>query len=159
MSTVWVYKFDGTVQCADIPEVPKAEIRSQLAIRIGENNILSEAKEKQQLIVPQQCGLPTGHIYAFEITQQGWALLSTGFAGPGGFELLQEEVPGAKSSIIDISEFVGKLTSSQPVFVSQLAGHSLRVLPPGAFVSKDWRPDRCNIEVNEHSVITRVWFG
>lgn len=35
----------------------------------------------------------------------------------------------------------------------------VRILPPGAMMTMDHRPDRLNVELDENGNITRVWCG
>lgn len=35
----------------------------------------------------------------------------------------------------------------------------LRVIEPGMPITRDLRPDRLNLDVNENGIITRVWCG
>lgn len=54
---------------------------------------------------------------------------------------------------------MGSLTAFAPKSVQELIGHPLRVYKTGEMIALDWRPDRCNIEIDELSVIVKVWFG
>lgn len=77
MGTVWVYKFDGTVQCdAEAQEIPLEQMRTELVVLIGDENVQSMKKDQRPMI--QLCGMPTGRINCYEITETGWVLLSTG---------------------------------------------------------------------------------
>jgi hypothetical protein len=60
-------------------------MRKELAMIIGEENILR--MEKRSQIVVRQCGMPTGNMNAYEITEEGWHILTTGIVGPQGFNL------------------------------------------------------------------------
>lgn len=89
MSTVWVYKFDGTIQCdAEAREIPLEEMQKALATLIGAANILSMKKNQRPMV--QLCGMPTGKINCYEITEAGWILLSTGIVGMNEFQRLDE---------------------------------------------------------------------
>ena len=157
MSNVWVYKFDGKIQCdAESREIPLDEMRKQLVALVGVDNVLSMKKEVRQMV--QLCGMPTGTINAFEITPAGWARLESGFVGKQGFERL-DDVPQESGSSINLGRLIGSLTASNPQFVQELVGHPLRVYQTGDALTLDWRPDRCNIERGEQNRIGRVWFG
>lgn len=157
MSNVWIYKFDGTVQCeAEALEIPLEEMRRQLVVLIGANHILSMKKEQRPMI--QLCGMPTGALNCYEISQEGWILLSTGIAGMDGFQRL-DEGPQESLENVNLGRLIGSLTSSNPQTVQELVGRTLRVYKTGDPLTKDWRPERCNIEVNDSPKIIKVWFG
>lgn len=158
MSNVWVYKLNGQSQCSSDPATPETEIRSQLSLLIGESNILRRGDDGSR-IMPQLCGLPTGEYYTYEITAAGFDILQTGISGPCGFHPLDDILSIKSAKDINFSELVGSLVTQQPIYISQLTGRSLRVIPPNSVITKDWRPDRCNIDVNEHGIIARIWFG
>lgn len=50
-------------------------------------------------------------------------------------------------------------------FVGQKYAHTafdwrmLRIIRPGDAVTKDYRPDRLNVDLDENEVITRIWCG
>ncbi|MCC6737103.1 MAG: hypothetical protein IT534_13390 [Bauldia sp.] len=81
--TVWVFRFDGTIQCSDAPEVTLGEDRAFLE-RLGPDVI---AAEKRSSIVPAVCGAPTGRANVFEISAQDWVELERSIVGPMGFAL------------------------------------------------------------------------
>jgi hypothetical protein len=157
MSGVWIYKLDSSVQCH--PEIRKTtlgEAREELAGLIGDALILEEKTGSR--IFPSLCGLPTGSYNAFEITDEGWNLLKTGIMGKSGFELLDQNTARSLEEV-GIGQLIGSLVSSQPQTISQLVGHRLRVYKTGDGLTKDWIPERCNIELNESELIVSVWFG
>lgn len=157
MSNVWVYKFDGTIQCdTDVQEIPLDKMREDLATRIGPENILSMKKDQRPMI--QLCGMPTGQVNCYELTEIGWTLLSTGFVGAGGFQRV-DEGPAESPEKLNLGRIIGSLTASNPQTVQELVGHPLRVYKSGDMLALDWHPNRCNIEVNESGVIVKVWFG
>jgi len=157
MGTVWVYKFDGTVQCdTEAQEIPLEQMRTELVVLIGDENVLSMRKDQRPMI--QLCGMPTGRINCYEITETGWVLLSTGVSGTGGFQRI-DEGPAETPDEINLGRIIGSLTASNPQTVQELVGHPLRVYKTGDMLTLDWRPNRCNIEVNDSRVIVKVWFG
>jgi hypothetical protein len=157
MSTVWVYKFDGTIQCdTAAQEVPLDKMREELAALVGSENILSMKKDQRPMI--QLCGMPTGKINCYELSENGWTLLSTGFPGTGGFQRV-DEGPAESAENVNLGRIIGSLTASNPQTVQELVGHPLRMYKTGDMLTLDWRPNRCNIEVNESRVIVKVWFG
>ena len=89
MSTIWVCKHDGTIQCNDDSvEITLEEMREQLELIIGASNVLNMKKKEYPTI--QQCDTPTGKMNAYEITEQGWYILNHGIVGPVGFTLCPE---------------------------------------------------------------------
>lgn len=157
MSSVWVYKLDGSIQCH--PEIRKStlsEARKELSGLIGSAVILAEKTGSR--IFPSLCGLPAGTYNAFEITDEGWKLLKTGISGKCGFDLLEQNTARSLEEV-GIGQLIGSLVSSQPQTISQLVGHPLRAYKTGDGLTRDWIPERCNIELNESEVIVSVWFG
>lgn len=159
MSNVWVYKLDGTIQCdKGSRKTPLAEARAELSSLIGSNNIIGEKVGSR--VVPEVCDFPTGGYNAFEITTQGWYILQHGFRGAEGFLRLEEgRVRSMSPEELNIGQLIGSLTSAQPQTIAQLVGHSLRVYETGDALTKDWRPERCNIELNNDRIIVSIWFG
>lgn len=159
MSNVWVYKLDGTVQCDDeARKIPIDEARGELIGLIGSAKIIGEKVGSK--IFPKLCNLPTGAYNAFEITADGWYMLQYGYRGKNGFNLLEEG--GVKSKSLDelnVGQLIGSLTSAQPHSIAQLVGHPLRVYKTGDALTKDWRPERCNIELGDSDTIVLIWFG
>lgn len=163
MSTVWVCKFDGTIQCdEDAKEITLEQMRKQLAALIGGDNILDMKKTSRPMIT--LCGMPTGRLNSYEITAKGWFVLSRGIVGPQGFERCEKdagkkEKADAAEADINMGQVIGICTSSNPVFIRELPGHPVRVYKTGDPLTKDWRPDRVNIETDTEGIIVRVWFG
>ena len=79
----WVYVADGGIQCEDAPVQSLEEGKEALARIAGADHIV--AAEKRSMMVIQMCGAPTGHLNAYGLTEDGWFILSRGFAGPGPF--------------------------------------------------------------------------
>lgn len=89
MPNVWVYKFDGRIQCEPESQPVSLEtMRDQLAALIGSPNILSMRKASRPM--PDRCGSPTGSMNTYEITSAGWRLLERGTVGKNGFEKLDK---------------------------------------------------------------------
>lgn len=157
MSHVWIGKFDGTIQCdSESRSIPLGQMREELAQLINEANILNAKRTER--FMPQQCGMPSGVINAYEITAAGWQLLSTGIAGKQGFfrlDILEEH----GTDTLNVGRLIGTLTASNPHTVQELIGHPLRAYQTGDGLTKDWRPERCNIEYDAQSRIVSVWFG
>ena len=157
MSNISIYKFDGTIQCdAESQEITLEEMRDQLVSLIGSANVLSMKKGVRPMI--QLCGMPTGAINIYEVTQNGWTILQTGIQGKQGFEKV-DDVPEENADQINLGRLIGSLTASNPQFVQELVGHPLRAYKTGDPLTMDWRPDRCNIEISDQRRIVKVWFG
>jgi hypothetical protein len=63
---VWVCKAGGSLE----------EVRKELATIIGEENILRMDRRSYT----------AGAMNSYEITEEGWNILTTGFVGPQGFD-------------------------------------------------------------------------
>jgi hypothetical protein len=91
MPNVWVCKPDGTIQCdEDSKEITLEEMAEELAMIIGKNNIISMKKISTPVI--QLCGIPSGNMNAYEVTESGAILLESGFMGPLGFKRCTPDV-------------------------------------------------------------------
>jgi hypothetical protein len=159
MGNIWVCKPDGTIQCdEDSKEITLEEMREELASIIGDKNILGMKKTSRPMI--QLCGVPTGKMNAYEITEQGALILERGFVGPRGFNRCSAEGDKeSEPSEANVGQIIGSLTCHNPTTVKELAGHPLRVYKTGDALTKDWRPDRVNIEIDSKGIIVSVWFG
>src|SRR5262245_792319 len=84
MAAVWVCKAAGQMP-GDREAVNKSlsEMRMELAMIIADENILRMETRPQP--VDQQSDCATGIINAYEITEEGWNILTTGVVGPRGF--------------------------------------------------------------------------
>jgi hypothetical protein len=162
MPNVWVCKFDGTIQCDESSrEITLEQMRKQLASVIGEDNILDMKKSSRPMI--DLCGVPTGRLNSYEITETGWFILNRGIVGNLGFEkcLADEETKTrqADGDIKNIGRLIGECTKSNPIFVRELIGHPIRVYKTGDALTRDWRPDRVNIETSTDGIVVDIWFG
>lgn len=87
MSNVWVFKFDGSIQCdPESKEVSIEAMPKQLGEILGFEKIVSMKKATRPMI--KLCGMPTGSINAYELTEVGWTLLNDGIAGTCGLSRL-----------------------------------------------------------------------
>ena len=155
MSTVWVCKFDGTIQCeSESSEISLEEMRGELASFIGEDNIVNMEKRSQPMM--QLCGVPTGRMNAYEITEFGWYVLNHGVVGRQGFNLCMGAETNEKANI---GRVISAFAASNPAAVKDLIGHPLRVYKTVDPITDDWVPDRVNIELNSKGVIVEIWFG
>lgn len=85
MTSTWVWRHDGTLQCELGIEETLEEARAALASIVGEENILHGEKRRLPGPVIALCGAPTGQVNAFELTEFGYWILFHGFVGPIGF--------------------------------------------------------------------------
>ena len=169
---IWVCKFDGTIQCdEDSKEITLAEMRKDLASMIGEDNILD--MKKQSGIMIKFCGMPTGLMNSYEITESGHSLLFHGIRGSGGFVVCpghQPSVVSRKGESAEKDELVEKnklaigyvldvLAKSNPDKVSNLVGNPVRIYTTGDFLTEDFVFNRINIETDSKGIIVRTWFG
>lgn len=147
MTTRWVFKHNGSIQCdPNSRPIPLEEMRRELEEIIGAGNVL--AMEERSLFVIELCGMPTGAVNAYEITEEGWQLLTTGTVGRRGFY----DWP-------DSERATGQAAENQPERIEDLVGHPIRVYQTGDGITLDFRPDRFNVETDESQRIVRVWFG
>lgn len=158
MNNVWVYDFDGTIQCDEnSKEFQLDAMGEKLKKIIGVENVITQKKSSIPMI--QLCGMPTGTINTYEITPSGWTILSTGFVGFQGFKKLDpEELQGGD---VNIGKLFDTLTKSRPRLIQELVGHPVRIYTAGDMLTLDLRPNRCNIETSERNggAIVKVWFG
>lgn len=163
MNNVWVYKYDGTIQCDESSrETSLDEMRQDLAMRIGDKNIV--AMEKRAVLMIRLCGMPTGSVNAYEITPEGWQLLESGFVGNGGF--MRWHAHHEKETADQIGALpatISALTSTAnvPTTIRELIGRPLRVYQSGDPLTDDYIANRVNIEVESltGTVIVDIWFG
>lgn len=159
MSNICVYDFDGTIQCdKESKEIPLEVMREKLIKLIGQQSIISQRKAKITMV--QLCGMPTGNINAYEITDAGWTLLMTGFPGPQGFKRLEACDEETKEEV-NLGRMFSTLTAEKPRLIRELVGHQVRIYTTGDMLTLDLRPNRCNIETSEKGggTIISVWFG
>ncbi|WP_406609466.1 hypothetical protein [Agarivorans sp. JK6] len=156
MSGVWVCKLDGSIQCDESSIVTTLyEDRNLLEKAIGEHHILSMEKRSHKVI--QLCGVPTGIVNAYEITEEGWIKLNTGFLGSLGFVLYSDY--GTKNVETNLAEMISTLNGYSPKSIRELIGHPLRLYKTGDVITKDWKPERVNVETDDKMIIANVWFG
>lgn len=172
MDGIWVCKPDGTIQCQDAPEIPLDEARKRLALLVGGHNILDQ--KKHYIIVPLMCGLPTGAMNAFKLTPEGFKILMEGFSGPMGYRECPEagELEAAETAESSESDDAGEVTlpallvssrvssvTNNPVLVRELIGRPFRPYLTGEALTKDFIPDRVNVEYSDRGCIVDIWFG
>lgn len=185
MTGVWVYKYDGTVQCQpDVEAEPLETTEKALAALIGKDAILEALHTATPEAVLEQCGRTTGRANAFRITEDGALRLFRGFVGPQGFKLWTW-APPRKSGIAATgigrgggddnpwpwsfagitAELAANIAASltaagrQPTQVSELVGMPCRVYQTGDALPLDWLPGRVNIELSATGHIVSIWFG
>ncbi len=64
-------------------------------------------------------------------------------------------VEGKECKAADYDAWIGQHVDSLGVE----AGRKLRIIPPGTMVTKDYWPDRVNVDLDDKGVVTRVWCG
>lgn len=157
MKNVWVYKFNGTIQCdPETAAIPLEIMRLELEKYAGAENVL--AMKTSTRIMPALCGMPTGAINTYELTPAGWYQLEHGVLPNPGFMLL-EDAKMQFSGSDSVGQIIGALIAENPQLIRDLPGHPLRVYQTGDPITKDWRPDRFNIERSADNRIVQVWFG
>lgn len=65
---IYVYKFDGTLQCEDSSQAPSPESMKNQLIQKG-IEIFEVVRQHSGFFMPQACGQPKGMIYRFEIAK------------------------------------------------------------------------------------------
>lgn len=160
----WVCKPDGAIQCQDIAPISLDEMRKQLALIVGDDNIL--AQEKRYVIVPELCGIPAGSLNAYELNAFGYYVLVHGFVGRRGFLDCREgravKAETVHDGPVDFASALAATSAtsaaSHPVLVRELIGTVVRVYQVGDAITKDFRPERTNI-VTDEGRIADIWFG
>lgn len=165
MANHWVCKPDGAIQCQEIAPVSLEEMRKQLALIVGDENIV--AQTKKHVIVPQLCGLPAGSLNAYELNAFGYYVLVHGFVGRMGFGDCDVKAPSLTAATvgevpIDFATALAATSATSaganPVLVRELIGHVVRVYEQGDAITKDYRPERVNV-VTGAGRIADIWFG
>lgn len=85
--SVWIYRADGSLQCGFAEGESLETARADLAKAVGDDKILSQEKRQKPGVVSSVCGAPTGAVNAYELSDEGYQLWLTGFAGRLGFEI------------------------------------------------------------------------
>lgn len=182
MSGIWVYKFDGTIQCAPANEgeISLDAMKKELSELIGEDNILSQEKRRYPGAIIDLCGAPTGAVNAYEITAKGQYLLIHGIVGTNGFRFWPSGTDSVKSgddpvpwplalARIKKTEAAGTAALNilsmltevgmNPTTLAEIIGRRCRCYTVGDSLTMDYWPQRVNIELSKDSRISRIWFG
>ncbi len=165
MEVVVVFKADGTIQCEDNKPIPLEHHAAQLR-KIGASEICGQGNVPGPFIVVDLCGAPTGRVNAFAILKEDWDLILSGTAGTLGFRIWT----GAPYPDLEISQGckisdeapTGRPAPSigaYPVLIRELLGRPCRCYRQGDALTKDFIPERANIEHDESGRISDVWFG
>lgn len=179
MTSTWVWRHDGTLQCGFGVEQTLDEAREELATIIGGDNILNGEKRTLPGPIIQVCGAPTGQVNAFELTELGFWLLIHGTIGPIGF---RPWVDGDPDRLLAGSEgnYAARLLSGSegnyavktpegkavgfpghggtPATIHDLYGRICRVYNVGDALTKDFIERRVNIGLVRGRV-AEIWFG
>lgn len=179
MTSTWVWRHDGTLQCGLGSEETLDEAREALATIIGDDNILTGEKRTLPWPIIQLCGAPTGQVNAFELTEAGFWLLFHGFVGPMGFRpwsdvdadrLLSGSEGNYAARLLSGSEgnyavkapdgkavgFPGH--GNTPATIEDLYGRICRVYNVGDPLTEDYIERRVNIGLVRGRV-AEIWFG
>ncbi len=91
MSTIKIFKLDGTLQCGMGEEHTLDDMRNQLQ-SIG-GDISDAKKERVPYMIPTVCGAPTGYANVFTITNESWERIKIGIVGTLGFAVWVFDTP------------------------------------------------------------------
>jgi hypothetical protein len=169
VSSAWVWRHDGTLQCGLGKEETLEEARAQLETVIGSGNVIGGEKRQLPGLIIQMCGAPTGQVNAFQLTPSGFWLLFHGFVGPLNFRPWVDEgmvVEGGVDvwpfkSLAGVQENHLSLVGTgamDPCCIQELYGHRCRAYNVGDPLTEDYRPDRFNVGL-EQGRIKELWFG
>ena len=64
-------------------------------------------------------------------------------------------VEGKECVASDYDSWIGQNVDA----LSLKPGRKIRIIPPGTAVTKDYWPDRVNVDLDGSGVVTRVWCG
>jgi hypothetical protein len=171
MADLWVWRHDGTLQCGLGNEETLEEAHQQLATIIGNGSILAEEKRTLPSMIISLCGAPTGQANAFQLTEEGYWLLFHGIVGPVNFRPWLDE-PAGKSKdetpfpSIQAADLAATLkhvsiAGTRGVglgHIEDLYGHECRVYKVGDALTKDFRPERFNVGLDDGRM-KEIWFG
>jgi hypothetical protein len=173
----WIWRHDGSIQCSDVAGESLEEAREQLALLIGEDNILQGEKRSLPCPIIQMCGAPTGQVNAFQITVQGWLLLIHGIFGMMGWAPWSDDCAsggsgGPFSGLVDEAGTGGADAADQvrlvrpggggggdPTRIDELYFRPVRCYRFGDPITKDHVAGRVNIVHNQRGRIVEIWFG
>jgi hypothetical protein len=179
MTSNWVWRHDGTLQCGFGVEETLDEARAALAAIIGDENILNGEKRTLPGPIFQLCGAPTRQVNAFELTDPGFWLLFHGFVGPIGFRPwidadVERLLAGSEGSYAArllagsegnyaVKAPEGKAVGfpghgGKPATIEDLYGRICRVYNVGDALTKDYIEHRVNIGLVRGRV-AEIWFG
>jgi len=165
MDLVIVYKADGTMQCEDGAPIPLPHHAGELR-KLGASKICGQANLRGPNVVIDLCGAPTGRVNAFAIPKDDWAEIVAGTVGTLGFRLWcgapYPELDLDKGARIASEGFPGTPAHSAgvlPILLREIIGHPGRCYRQGDALSRDYVPERVNIEHDEHGRISDVWLG
>lgn len=165
MDVVVVFKADGTIQCERNAPIPLEHHAAQLR-KIGASEICGQGNVPGPFVVITLCGAPTGRVNAFAIPKEDWDLISSGIVGTLGFRSWTgapypdlEIDKNCKISDQDLSGRPAPAVGAFPVLIRELLGRPCRCYRQGDTLTKDFVPERANVERDESGRISDVWFG
>ena len=162
MEIVVVYKADGTIQCDETSEPIPIEHHAAELRRIGASEILGQGNVPGPAIVITLCGTPTGRVNAYAILKIDWDAIVSGIVGTLGFRLWSgAPLPdlGCKEEQVVGGDGPGNSICTQPILVRELMGRPCRCYRQGDSITKDFVPERVNIEHDEAGRVSDIWFG
>lgn len=59
----------------------------------------------------------------------------------------------------DIARFENLIGQPMEIFASGDYPQNTRIIEPGTMVTRDYRADRMNIDIDEAGIITKIWCG
>ena len=165
MEIVVIYRADGTLQCLDVAPIPLSHDEALLK-KIGVKTIFGSKNLRGPELVPDCCGCPTGMVNAFAISSEDWQALKDGIVGTLGFALwMGAPLPhlgwGVENKVHSEPMLLADTPSlcSMPVLIRELYGRPCRCYRRGDALTKDYRPERVNIEKDDDDRITKIWLG
>ncbi len=166
MEIVVIFRPDGTVQCdSSVRPVPLPHDEALLR-KIGVKTICANGNVPGPLVVPACCGCPSGQVNAFAISFEDWETLQSGIVGTLGFALWAGAPLPDLGWADDCSLHPEPIPPSAvpslfngPVLIRDLIGRPCRCYRHGDALTRDYRPERVNIEKDDDDRITKIWLG
>ena len=166
MDVVIVYKPDRTIQGEERTPVPLQDHARELT-DLGVRTIYGERNVMGPAAVLSVGGLPTGRVNAFAVAKDEWFnSVVRGSAGPQGFALWAcEPLPdlgldGECRVVRSIGEKrIPAGVGDTPLLIRKLIGRPIRCYQQGDELSKEFIPNRVNVEHDKDQRITDIWFG
>lgn len=170
--SITIYKQDGTRQCEPETRPRALESDAKTIADLGLQVVGGGQHLRLPIFTPALCGSPTAWANIFEINKMGltrhqlFELSSLGFR-LWTFDSLQQTsersgaVAGEDPFPLDLSLAANLLAHDMyPERIADLIGYHIRVYKRGDAITKDYRLDRVNFEIDPASLqIVRDWIG